>query len=164
MLKYFRRVLKVKATLGSFLDFTYFSSYLKSKETAWKRGQAIFLEQEMLWSSLGQFWKVLIEIKQIKILMPVSLTPKNLGPLNFIESSHENLVPTKFHSYSMSRSRVTVCFISQRFLWNQYAIPLQALELYRLEPIYQSFHKDILLSKVSLATSWPIKGNGLFNF
>ena len=68
---------KVKATLGMFLDFTYFGSYLQTKETAWKRGRSIFSEPEMLWSSVGQFWKVLIKIKQLKILIPVSLTPKN---------------------------------------------------------------------------------------
>ena len=36
-----------------------------------------FLEPEILWSLLGQFWEVLIKTKQLKILMPVSLTPKN---------------------------------------------------------------------------------------
>ena len=36
----------------------------------------------MLWSSLGQFWKELIKIKQLKVLMPVSLTTKGSGPLN----------------------------------------------------------------------------------
>ena len=59
------------------LDFTYFNSYLQTKETAWKRGDAGFLESEMLWSSLGQFLKVFIKIKQPKSLMAVSLTPEN---------------------------------------------------------------------------------------
>ena len=37
-----------------------------------------------------------------------------------------------------------VCFISQHFLWNQYAIPLQALELHRLSwlsPFSKAFIK-----------------------
>ena len=29
-----------KTTLGKFLDFAYFSTYLQPKETAWKRGDA----------------------------------------------------------------------------------------------------------------------------
>ena len=37
----------------------------------------------MLWSLLGQFWKIFIKIKQLKILMPVSLTSKNQEPLKF---------------------------------------------------------------------------------
>ena len=45
--------------LGAFLYFIYFSSYLQTKETARKRGAAIFSEPEMLVSSLGQFRKVL---------------------------------------------------------------------------------------------------------
>ena len=62
--------------LGTFLDFAYFSSCLQTKETAWKRGDAIFSELEMIWSSLGQFWKILVQIKQLKSLMVVSLTLK----------------------------------------------------------------------------------------
>ena len=60
-----------------FLDFAYFSSYLQTKETARKRGDAIFLEAEMIRNSLGQFWKILIKIKKLKSMMTVSLTPKN---------------------------------------------------------------------------------------
>ena len=59
-----------------FLGFAHFDSYLQTK-TAWKRYDAIFSEPEILWSSLGQFWKILIKIKQLKSLMIVSLTPKN---------------------------------------------------------------------------------------
>ena len=40
----------------SFLDFAYFSNYLQTKETAWKRGDAIFPEPELIWSLLGEFW------------------------------------------------------------------------------------------------------------
>ena len=36
---------KVKITLGTFLDFAYFSCYLQTKK---KRGQATFLESKML--------------------------------------------------------------------------------------------------------------------
>ena len=39
------------ATLCTFIDFTYFSSYLQTKENAWKRRDAIFSEPEMLWNS-----------------------------------------------------------------------------------------------------------------
>ena len=76
MLKYFRRALKVKTTLDTFLDFAYFCSYLQTKEPAWKQGEAVFSDSEMLWCLLGQIWKILIKIKKIKILMPASLTPK----------------------------------------------------------------------------------------
>ena len=34
--------------IGTFLDFAYFSSYLNTKETAYKPGQAIVSEREML--------------------------------------------------------------------------------------------------------------------
>ena len=40
-----------------------------------KRLEAIFAEPEMLRSSLGKISKVLNKIKQLKILMAVSLTP-----------------------------------------------------------------------------------------
>ena len=40
-----------------------------------KRLEAIFAEPEMLRSSLDQISKVLNKIKQLKILMAVSLTP-----------------------------------------------------------------------------------------
>ena len=48
---------KLKAMLSTFLDFAYFGSYLQTKETARKQGDAIVSELEMLWSSLDQFWK-----------------------------------------------------------------------------------------------------------
>ena len=48
---------KVKVTFGTFLDFAYFSNHLQTKETAWKRGDAIFSEPEVIWSLLGEFWK-----------------------------------------------------------------------------------------------------------
>ena len=51
-----------KVTLGMSTDFAYFSSYLLTKEITWKRGDAVFLEPEMLRSSLGQFQKALIRI------------------------------------------------------------------------------------------------------
>ena len=38
----------------------------------------------MLSNSLGQFWKVLIKVEQVKSLMVVSLTPKNYGPRTFL--------------------------------------------------------------------------------
>ena len=47
-----------------FLDFADFSSYLQTKETVWKQGATIFSEPEMIWSSLSQFWKILIKIKK----------------------------------------------------------------------------------------------------
>ena len=34
--------------LGTFFDFTYFSSYLQTEETARKRGYAIYSKSEML--------------------------------------------------------------------------------------------------------------------
>ena len=69
--------LKVKVTQGTVLDFDYCSCYLQTKKTAWKGGDAIFLQPVMLQSLLAQFWKVLIKIKQLERLMAVSLTPKN---------------------------------------------------------------------------------------
>ena len=60
--------------LGTFLDFAYFSSYLQTKETVCKRSDVIFSEPELLWSWLGEFWKILTKIKQLKSLMTVSLT------------------------------------------------------------------------------------------
>ena len=47
-----------------FLGFASFSNYLQTKEAAWKRGDAIFSEQELIWSLFGEFWKILIKIKQ----------------------------------------------------------------------------------------------------
>ena len=79
-MKYFKRALKskLKAMLSTLFDLAYFSSYLQTKETAWKRGDACFLEVEMLWSLLGLFWKDLIKIKILqKSLMVVSLTPRS---------------------------------------------------------------------------------------
>ena len=49
-----------------FLNFAYFSNYLQIKETAWKRGDTIFLELELICSLLGGFWKILIKIKKKK--------------------------------------------------------------------------------------------------
>ena len=37
---------------------------LQETQTAWKRGDAIFSEQELIWSLLGEFRKILIKIKQ----------------------------------------------------------------------------------------------------
>ena len=53
--------------MGTFLDFAYFSNYLQTKETAWKWGDAMFSEPELIWRLLGEFWKILSKIKQ-KIL------------------------------------------------------------------------------------------------
>ena len=66
----------IKVTLSTFFDFTYFNSHFQTKETC-KRCQSIFWEQEMRWTLLGQFWKILIKIKQLKIVKPISLAPKN---------------------------------------------------------------------------------------
>ena len=62
--------------LSTFLDFAYFSSYLLTKETAWKQGDAIFSEAELIWSLLGEFGKLLIKIKQLKVLITESLAQK----------------------------------------------------------------------------------------
>ena len=64
--------------------FLNFSNYLETKETAWKGGDGIFLEQKMIWSSLGPFWNVLIKIKQLKSLMVLSLAPKILRAVDFL--------------------------------------------------------------------------------
>ena len=64
---------KGKATLGTLLDFAYFSSYLKTKETTSECGNAIFLEPEMLRTSLCPFWKAHTKIEQLKTLMALSL-------------------------------------------------------------------------------------------
>ena len=63
------------ATLCTFIDFTYFSSYLQTKENAWKRRDAIFSEPGMLWSSLGLFGDIqlLRYHKMPKILPPLPL-------------------------------------------------------------------------------------------
>ena len=66
ILKHFNTALKVKVTLDTFPDFAYFSSYLQTKKTAWKQGDVIFSEPEMIWSLLGQFWKILIRIFKSK--------------------------------------------------------------------------------------------------
>ena len=78
-LKYIKSV--GRATLGTFRDISYFSRYLQTKETAWERGDAIFLKPEMIWSSLGWFKKAPIKIKQIKHLMALSPTIKKLSPI-----------------------------------------------------------------------------------
>ena len=79
-----------------------------------------------------------------------------------IESSHEHLMPTKFHFYSMNFWKVTVCFILQHCPWNQYSISLRALELHRLS--WLRFRKDILLSKMSVSHHWSFSSVELFNF
>ena len=59
-------------------------------------------------------------------------------------------IPIKFYSYSTSHSKVPVCFISQYFLWNQYIIPLQTLELHRissLTPFCKAFIKIYYIPK-----------------
>ena len=56
---------KAKVTMGTFLDLAHFSNYLQTKEIAWKRGDAIFLEPELIWSLLGGLWKILIQTKKI---------------------------------------------------------------------------------------------------
>ena len=65
-----------KDTLGKETDFVYFSNFLQTKETAWKRGDTIFLEPKMLRSSLGEFRKALTEIGHNESLMALSLEPK----------------------------------------------------------------------------------------
>ena len=54
--------IKGKSTLGTFLDFAYFSSYFQVKETARKRSDAKFSESK---SSFGQFRKLPIKIKKL---------------------------------------------------------------------------------------------------
>ena len=67
---FFTRALKIKFTLCAFLDFAYFRNYLQAKETAWKRGDAIFSEPELIWNLLGEFWKSsLSQTKNYKNLM-----------------------------------------------------------------------------------------------
>ena len=63
--------------MGAFLNFADFSSYLSyllTKETPWKRGEAIFSEPELIWRLLDEFWKILIKINQLKSSMTVALT------------------------------------------------------------------------------------------
>ena len=48
----------------------------KQKKLHRNKAKQSFRNQKF-YSLLGQLWKVLIKIKQLKILMPVSLTPKN---------------------------------------------------------------------------------------
>ena len=55
--------------------FAYFNSYMQIIETVWKQGDTIFLEPEMLWSSLVQFGKVLIKLRKNESLMALSLAP-----------------------------------------------------------------------------------------
>ena len=38
----------------------------------------------MLWRSLGQFWKLLIKIKELKSLIFVSLTPKKIRAVELL--------------------------------------------------------------------------------
>ena len=59
-------------------------------------------------------------------------------------------IPTKFHFYSTSLSKGTVRLILQHFLWSQYSIPLQSLELYRLSwlnPFSKAFIKIYYFQK-----------------
>ena len=65
LLKNFKRGLKVKTTMWTFLYFSYFNSYLQTKETAGKRGEEIFSEERTLRSSLVEFENFLIKIKQL---------------------------------------------------------------------------------------------------
>ena len=66
---------KVKVTLGTFLGFAYFSSYLQTKETAWERSYANFSEPELI-GSFSEFWEIFIKIKQLESSLIVSLTKK----------------------------------------------------------------------------------------
>ena len=81
--------------------------------------------------------------------------------MNFIESCHEHLVPTNFHSYSTNRSKVTVCFISQHFLWNQYAILLQ--KLWNHKGYVNWVHKDTTIEKMD-GCNWCRQITDLFQF
>ena len=119
----------------------------------------------MVWSSLGQFWKV-FKIKQLKVLMPASLTPKSKEPLNFIESSHEHLVPTKFLFKEPLKSYGSLYFtaFSLKPVCHTF-VSFGTTQTKLIESIFQSFFKDILLSKISLPTSWPFKnGELILNF
>ena len=53
-----------------------------TQKTARKRGDAIFLEPEVIRSLLDQFWKMTIKMKQLTTFMTVSLKPKNEWLLN----------------------------------------------------------------------------------
>ena len=55
---------KAKVTMGTFLDLAHFINYLQTKEITWKRGDSIFLEPKLIWSSLGELWKILIKTKK----------------------------------------------------------------------------------------------------
>ena len=74
--------------------------------------------------------------------------------LNFIGSSDEQLIPTKFYSYSTSQSKVTVRFISEHYV-TQYAIPLQVLEFHSLTWL-SPFSKPFI-TKISLQILGPSK-------
>ena len=76
---------------------------------------------------------------------------------------------TKFHCYLTSFSKVTVHFISQLFLWSQYTIPLQTLELYRLSWLKQfskAYFKIYYIPKFNCQILGPSKVTGcsIFNY
>ena len=137
--------------MNTFLYFAYFSSYLQTKKTTWKRGNAISPETVMQIIFLGPFWNTFIKIEQLKNLMALSLEGcwvsrlfqwflwqyNNFRTENAIkliktikESSHEHLNTYKTSSlFKKSCSNFTVRFISQLFIWNQNSMPLQTLGL-----------------------------------
>ena len=146
----------------TFLNFTYFSSYLLTKETGWKwRSDAIFLELELIWGLLGEFWKTLIKIKQLKSSMTVSLTQIFWA----VECLGNTWEPVNLITGYLRLFR----FISQHFLWSQYTIPLQALELYRiswLNPFSKAVIYIYYFSKFHCHILGPSKVTGcsIFNY
>ena len=73
---------------------------------------------------------------ELKILLNLLRQPK--------KDLMNTCISTNFHSCSTTCPIVTVCFILQHFIWNQYPIPLQALELHRLSwlsPFSKAFAK-----------------------
>ena len=59
-----------------------------------------------------------------------------------------------------SSSKVVICFISQHYPWNQYAISLQALELHKLSwlsPLSKAFIKKCITFENFISNSLPIQ-------
>ena len=63
-----------------------------------KKGDAIFLEPEMPWSSLDHFLKVLIKIGKNESLMTLLLVSKQLRAVEFLGNFSSCLVDTMIES------------------------------------------------------------------
>ena len=165
-----------------------------TKKITWKRGDAIFLEPELLWSLLAEFWKMLINIKQLKSLMTASLTQKwraveclsnpcgYLGrKYNFWTRNTINLIKTIIESSYEHVDTYKISFLFSKPLkscGSLYFTTFSMTPIYHTfasfgtikarlsEPIFQSFHKDILISKISLPHLGPSKVTGcsIFNY